>query len=69
MACFTILDPKYFGYVDFDQLLAFMRRYDADANTATINAVLRRMNSNEDFKISFREFSSNITPMLPGFRP
>jgi len=57
MACFTILDPKYFGYVDFDQLLAFMRKYDADANTATINAVLRRMNSNEDFKISFREFS------------
>ena len=69
MACFTVLDPKYFGYVDFDQLHAFMRKYDQDANTATVNAVLRRINTNEDFKISFREFSSNITPMMPGFKP
>ena len=46
-----------------------MRKYDQDANTATINAVLRRINANEDFKISFREFSHNITPMMPGFKP
>ena len=39
-----------------------------DVNTSTINAILRRLNDNEDFKISFREFSQNITPMMPGFK-
>lgn len=45
-----------------------MYRYDQDCNQSSINAILRRINNNEDFKISFREFSSNITPMMPGFK-
>ena len=57
VACFTILDAKNFGFVDFDQLYNFMSRYDRDTNAQAINSILRRLNDNEDFKIDFREFS------------
>jgi hypothetical protein len=33
-------------------------------NTCTVNAVLRRLNKDEDFKINFREFAEAITPTL-----
>jgi hypothetical protein len=36
-------------------------------NTCTVNAVLRRLNKDEDFKINFREFAEAITPTLQGF--
>ena len=32
VACFTVLDPKNNGYVDFDALRVFMSRYDKDVN-------------------------------------
>lgn len=67
VACFTILDAKNFGYIDFDALYGFMSRYDKEVNATAINAILRRMNDNEDFKIDFREFAANITPLQKGF--
>ena len=69
MACFTVLDHKNHGYVDFEQLYIFMRKYDEDADMEVVNAILRRFKSNDDFKISFREFSFNITPIIPGLTP
>ena len=36
-------------------------------NTCTVNAVLRRLNKDEDFKINFKEFTYAITPTLQGF--
>ena len=44
-----------------------MIRFNRDINTCTINAILRRLNEDEDFKINFREFAKNITPVLQGF--
>ena len=47
-----------------------MSKYDKErtlTNTGSINAILRRLNDNEDFKIDFQEFAKNITPTLPGF--
>lgn len=67
VACFTILDPRNFGFIDFDNLKNYMVKYNRDINTCTINAILRRLNNDEDFKINFREFSQNITPTLQGF--
>ena len=28
VACFTALDPKGYGYIDFNQLLNFMKKYN-----------------------------------------
>lgn len=67
VACFTLIDAKNYGYLDFDQLYAFMSRYDKDISAQGVNAILRRLNENEDFKIEFREFSNGLTPMHKGF--
>jgi Ca2+-binding EF-hand superfamily protein len=67
VACFTILDPRSFGFIDFDNLKNFMYKFSRDINTCTINAILRRLNNDEDFKINFEEFALNITPILQGF--
>ena len=67
VACFTVLDPKNNGYLDFDALRVFMSRYDKDVNQCDVNAVLRRLNKDEDFKIDFREFASSINPTQQGF--
>ena len=32
VACFTVIDAKNFGYLDFDQIYAFMSKYDAETN-------------------------------------
>ena len=44
-----------------------MRKYDKDITKCHVNAVLRRLNDNEDFRIDFREFSQHITPKIQGF--
>jgi len=67
VACFTALDPKKNGFIDFDALKVFMRKYNHKVNGSDINAILRRMNSDEDFKIDFREFCAYICPAIPGF--
>lgn len=69
VACFTAIDPKGYGYCDFDQLKDFMIKYDKGTDQKTVNSVLRRLNSDEDFKIDFNEFSMNISPVLQGFTP
>lgn len=64
VAAFTVLDPRSFGFIDFDNLKNYMIKFNREINTCTINAILRRLNEDEDFKINFREFSSNINPTL-----
>ena len=44
-----------------------MQKFDPDVNTSAVNAILRRLNNDEDFKINFTEFGQNITPTLQGF--
>lgn len=51
------MDPKNFGFIDFDQLNNFYKKFDFASDQQKINAILRRMNSDEDFKIDFDEFS------------
>ena len=41
-----------------------MRKFDSSIDTKKINSILRRMNSDEDFKIDFFEFTENLTPVL-----
>jgi hypothetical protein len=48
VACFTVIDAKNFGFLDFDQIYAFMSKYDADTNQMHVHAVLRRLNSDEN---------------------
>jgi Ca2+-binding EF-hand superfamily protein len=64
MACYSAVDPKKFGFIDFDQLKEFMRKFDSSIDTKKINSILRRMNRDEDFKIDFTEFTENLTPVL-----
>ena len=53
VACFSLLDLRGFGYIDFDQLHAYMKKYDKDINKCHVNAVLRRLNDGDNFKIEF----------------
>lgn len=69
VACFTCVDARAYGYVDFDSLKEFLTKFDKTCDQKTVNAILRRMNSDEDFKIDFTEFSLNITPVLQGYTP
>mmetsp|Transcript_5908 Transcript_5908/g.9610 ORF Transcript_5908/g.9610 Transcript_5908/m.9610 type:complete len:88 (+) Transcript_5908:575-838(+) len=46
-----------------------MNKFDKELNQTHVNAILRRLNEDEDFKISFREFAENISPTLQGFTP
>jgi hypothetical protein len=45
----------------------FYKKFDSSCDQAKINAILRRINSDEDFKVDYNEFSLNITPVLQGF--
>ena len=54
VACFTIMDPKNFGFIDFDSLLTFMSKYNSEIDAKKINAILRRFNDNTEFKITYR---------------
>lgn len=67
IACFTTLDPHKNGFIDFDCLKNFMKKYNQKVNGSDVNAILRRMNTDEDFKIDFREFSTYICPSIQGF--
>lgn len=62
-----MLDPKDNGYLDFDALRVFMIKYNPDINSSDVNAILRRLNKDEDFKINFREFAAAINPTQQGF--
>ena len=44
-----------------------MKKYDPKVNNSHINSVLRRLNEDEDFKISYVEFADNIAPKMQGF--
>ena len=46
-----------------------MGKYNPEVNPTDVNSILRRLNSDEDFKINFTEFAHNISPMMPGFTP
>lgn len=69
VACFTALDPSGFGYIDFELLRKYMAKFNKQHDAKDVNSVLRRLNSDEDFKISFREFASSICPLVPGYSP
>ena len=44
-----------------------MYKFNKDINQCDVNAVLRRLNLDEDFKINFREFAAAINPVQQGF--
>ena len=46
-----------------------MKKFNLDMDKSHINAILRRLNDDEDFKIGFQEFALNITPVIQGFTP
>lgn len=45
-----------------------MKKYQTRVQAEEVNAAMRRMNNDENFKIDFREFCENLTPMIPGYR-
>lgn len=61
------MDPQKYGYIDFDQLMRFMKKFNGEINQNEINALLRRLNADENFKIDFREFCHNLAPIAPGY--
>lgn len=70
VACFSVLDPLQYGYLDQENLRAYMCKFqNQDENPVSksvIHAIIRRMSDNPDSKITFREFSLAITPELAG---
>jgi hypothetical protein len=60
--------------LDFENIKNFCVKYFSRELNAPVNikqsifAILRRMSDNPDGKITFREFSQAITPILAGLR-
>ena len=44
-----------------------MKKYQARIESEEINSCLRRLNNDENFKIDFREFCENMSPIIPGY--
>jgi len=66
VATFTMLDSLKYGYLDFENLKAFLLKFKTEVLKPNVYAILRRMSIEGDGKISFREFSTGITPEMPG---
>ena len=69
VAAFTILDFQRYGYLDFECLKRYLTKFKKDIKKTEINAIIRRMDSDGDGKITFNEFSVGITPEYPGLDP
>lgn len=67
VAIWSVVDTPKNGFVDFEAIKKFMSKFNSKLNTAMVNAVLRRMNFDEDFKIEYREFTVFITPVTPSY--
>ena len=58
VAMFTILDTLRYGYLDFESFRKYFNKYKkGDVKRTEINSLIRRLNDNNDGKISFSEFS------------
>ena len=68
VAAFSVLDPNQKGFLDLESIKNYCNKFQKE-NPMTkqmLNATLRRMSSNPDGRISFREFCLAITPELAG---
>jgi len=65
VAVFSNIDVKNFGYLDFINLKSFLKKYNKDITKPEINSIIRRLSSDGDDKIDFREFAFSITPIYP----
>ena len=72
VAVFSVLDPLQYGFLDFENIKNFcLKFYSKEQNQPSnikqcISAIIRRMSDNPDCRITFREFSQAITPILAG---
>lgn len=62
VAVFSCLDPQSFGFLDFENLKNYLLKYKREIMKEHVNSIMRRLSSEPDGKISFREFSIAITP-------
>ena len=68
VAVFSVLDPLQYGFLDQDNLRTFMLKFAPhdELSKQALHAIMRRMSTHSDAKITFREFSLAITPELAG---
>lgn len=68
VAVFSVIDSLQYGYIDHDTIKTFMLKFAPhdDLSKQAIHAVMRRMSTHPDAKITFREFSQAITPEMAG---
>lgn len=70
VATFSVLDPLQYGYLDQENLRSYMCKFqNQDENPlpkSALHAILRRISNQPDGKVTFREFSLAITPILAG---
>jgi Ca2+-binding EF-hand superfamily protein len=60
-----VIDVKRYGYLDFDNLKCFMKKFKKDISKPEIMSIIRRQSVDGDDKITFREFAEAITPIYP----
>ena len=46
-----------------------MKKYNSNLDTTSVNAILRRLNGDDNFKIDFTEFSIQMSPVIAGYLP
>jgi Ca2+-binding EF-hand superfamily protein len=62
VAVFSCLDAQNFGFLDFENIKNYLLKYKREIMKEHVNSILRRLSSQPDGKITFREFSLAITP-------
>ena len=62
---FKAIDTRHTRYIDFDSLLAFLRKRGANARQDDVVAFIRRFDLDFDRRVSYSEFVSGIVPVEP----
>jgi Ca2+-binding EF-hand superfamily protein len=57
VASFTVVDDMRYGFLDFDNLKRYLMKFKKDIKKPDINAIIRRLDTDGDGKVTFREFA------------
>lgn len=60
-SCFNLIDQSGSGYLSFDSLSSFLNKFEK-TDPSQIHSLLRRLDKNNDGRISYTEFIQIVTP-------
>jgi len=65
---FRAVDSGNMGYLDRAALKWFLRKYEYDINNSDLDAIFRRWDTDDDERLSYREFTEAMASLNPSLR-